>query len=191
MTKRYLLKLAAAIACGALFTTAFAQDKAPANYRAQLDKEVQSAIDRARKADPSIEKFFKDSVGYVVFGRVGKVGFIVAGGHGDGEVFEKGSVVGTASITIATVGLQAGGEEFSEIIFFQNQGALDRFKQNRFEFSAGMSAVILKSGAAKNNNYRDGVAVFAQAHGGVMAELSLGTQKFSFKPDSAPAPAKK
>src|SRR5688572_5040571 len=153
----------------------------PTEYRTQLSKDVQTALNRARKADPTMERFFKDSVGYVVFPRVGKGGFIFAGGHGDGEVVEKGSVVGTASVTIATVGFQIGAQEFSEIIFFQNQAALDRFKQNKFEFTANISAVIVKAGAGKAANYRDGVAVFAEPTAGAMAELAIGTQKFSFK----------
>jgi len=186
MTKRYLLPaLMVVLSCALIPNYASAQDDkkmSPAEYRAQLTKDVQSAITRMRKTDPSMERFFKDSVGYVVFARVGKFGFIFAGGHGDGEVFEKGAMIGTASITIATVGFQVGAQEFSEIIFFQNQAALDNFKQNRFEFTANISAVIVTAGAGKAANYRDGVAVFALPTAGAMAELALGTQKFSFKP---------
>ena len=62
-------------------------------------------------------------------------------------------MIGTASITMATVGLTAGVQEFSEILFFENQAALDRFKQNKFEFTAGVSAVVLTAGGAKTANY--------------------------------------
>ena len=192
MTKPFLaLQLAAALLCALLPGPAVAQDekKSTAEQRQLLGKEAQDTIARYRKVDPSIERFFKESAGYVVFPRIGKIGFIIGGGHGGGEVFEKGKVVGTASITIATVGLQIGAQEFSEIIFFQDQGALDRFKQNKFEFTANVSAVIITAGAGKAANYRDGVAVFAAPTGGVMAEVALGAQKFSFKPE--PAPAKK
>ena len=185
MIRPYLLSLAIALSCALLPNYAAAQDEkkmSPAEYRTQLGKDTQSAMSRMRQADPTMERFFKDSVGYAVFPRVGKLGFIFAGGHGDGEVFEKGSVVGTASVTIATVGFQAGAQEFTEIIFFQNQAALDRFKQNRFEFTANISAVIVKAGAGKAADYREGVAVFAQPTAGAMAELAIGTQKFNFKP---------
>jgi lipid-binding SYLF domain-containing protein len=86
-------------------------------------------------------------------------------------------------MTVASIGLQVGAQEFSEIIFFQDRGALDRFKQNKFEITANVSAVIITAGAAKAANYRDGVAVFAQPTGGAMAEASLGAQKFSFTAD--------
>ena len=190
MKKPYLvLPLAAAFFCALLPATpdALAQpkDQTPAEQRAQLGKDVPETIASYKKADPGLDRFFRDSAGYVVFARIGKAGFIIGGGHGTGEVFEKGRLIGTASLTLATVGLQAGAQEFSEIIFFENQAALDRFKQNKFEFTAGVSAVIVNAGASKGANYRDGVAVFTQPRGGVMAEVALGAQKFSFKPEGA------
>jgi lipid-binding SYLF domain-containing protein len=182
-----ILQIAAALACGALTGTAAAAKKetTPAEYRQQLDKDVQSTIARYRKTEPTLERFFNQSAGYVVYARVGKGGFIFAGGHGDGELIEKGKAVGTASITMASVGLQVGIQEFSEIIFFENAAALDRFKQNKFEFAAGVSAVIVTAGAAKSANYNNGVVVFIHPTAGAMAELSVGGQKFSFKPDGA------
>ena len=166
-----------------------AQEKkaTPAEQRKALHADVQAAIARVKKTDPGVDKFFKDSVAYVVFPRAGKGGFIFVGGHGDGELFEKGKVAGTASLSLGTVGLSIGGQQFTQIIFFQNAQALDRFKQNKFEFTAGVSAVIVKEGAAVAGKYTDGVAVFVQPIKGAMAEAAIGAQKFNFKPDSGAA----
>lgn len=159
---------------------ALAQQKG--SERATLSKDVQQAIAEMRKTEPGIEKFFKNSAGYVVFPRVGKGGFIFAGGHGDGELFEHGKRTGLASVTIVTVGFQVGAQQFSEIIFFQNQAALDRFKQGKFELTAGVSIVLLKAGATNDVNYREGVVVIAHPRAGAMAEAAVGAQKFSYKP---------
>lgn len=177
------LSLALALACAAAAGPSFAQEKqmTPAEQRAQLRKDTGETIAAYRKADPGIARFFKSAAGYAVFPRVGKLGFLLGGGHGAGEVYERGKLIGTASITLATVGLQIGAQEFSQIVFFENQAALDRFKQNKFEFTANVSAVIITTGASDASNYRDGVAVFTQPRGGAMAEAALGTQKFSFK----------
>jgi lipid-binding SYLF domain-containing protein len=189
--------IAAALACAMLSGAAAAQGPAPqkemtpAEHRKEVAKNVNDTIARFKKADPGIERFFKESTGYVVFPRVGKAGFIFAGGHGDGELFEKGKMIGFASITIASVGLTAGIQDYSEIIFFKDQAALDRFKQNKFEFAASASAIILTAGASKDKNYSDGVAAFVHSTAGAMAEAALGTQKFSFKPEGGAAPAKK
>ena len=40
------------------------------------------------------------------------------------------------------------------------------------------------AGGADAADYREGVAVFVKPTGGAMAELSLGTQKFDYKPDA-------
>lgn len=185
MKKRILAtQLALALACVVAPGLPYAQDQktsTPAEQRAQLRKDTPDTIASFRKADPGIERFFKDSAGYAVFPRIGKAGFIVGGGHGAGEVYGKGKLIGTATTTLVTVGLQAGAQEFSEIIFFENDAALDRFKQSNFEFAASASAVIITAGAAKSVKYTNGIAVFAHPRGGAMAEAALGTQKFSYK----------
>jgi len=186
--------LAAALFCALLPASPAqsAEKKEPtaAEQRAQLRKDVQSTIARYKKADPGINRFFKESSGYVVFPNVGKVGFIVGVGDAVGEVYEEGKLIGTASMSFATVGLQAGAQEYSEIIFFEEHAAVDRFKQNKFEFTANASAVIVKAGASKSSNYRDGVAVFTHTKGGAMVEAALGTQKFKFTAPQAAAKKK-
>ena len=194
MTK--VLISALALAFGVLCGPAFAQGGAPepqkemtpAQHRAEVAKNAQAAIARFKKEDPGLDRFFKESAGYAVFPRVGKAGFIFSAGHGDGELFEKGKVVGFASITLASVGLTAGAQDYAEIVFFQNQESLGAFKQGKFEFGANASAVIVKSGVSKDKTWQNGAAVFAMPNGGAMAEASVGTQKFSFKPNE---PAKK
>jgi lipid-binding SYLF domain-containing protein len=188
--KSFAVPFAFVLACAFLPGSVSAQtEKTPEQTRVELHKDVASAIAYYKNADPGIDRFFKKSVGYVVFPKVGKAGLIVGFGHGDGELFEKGRVVGVASISVGTVGLQAGAQEYSEIIFFEDRAALDRFKRNKFEFAADASAVIVKAGASASTNYRNGVAVFTQPSGGAMVEAAVGGQKFSFKAD-AKAPKK-
>ena len=133
------------------------------------------------KTDPSMENLFKHSSGYVIFPNVGKGAAGVGGAAGKGAVYEKGTPVGTAQLVQVTVGAQAGGQAYREIIFFENRDAVDRFMHNKVEFSGQASAIAVKSGASANANYRDGVVVFSQEKGGLMLEASLGGQKFTYK----------
>jgi len=133
------------------------------------------------KADPSMENLFKHSSGYAIFPNIGKGGVGVGGAAGKGAVYEKGTLVGTAQMVQVTVGAQAGGQAYREIIFFENKDAMDRFMQNKVEFSGQVSAVAVKAGASANANYRNGVVVFSQEKGGLMLEASLGGQKFTYK----------
>jgi lipid-binding SYLF domain-containing protein len=135
-----------------------------------------------KKADPSMENLFKNSAGYVIFPNVGKGGVGIGGAAGKGTVYEKGMPIGTAQMLQATVGAQAGGQAYREIIFFENKDALDRFMENKIEFTEQVSAIAVKSGAASDANYRNNVVVFSQEKGGLMLEASLGGQKFTYKP---------
>ena len=87
-----------------------------------------------------------------------------------------------------TVGAQIGGQEFSEIIFFQTPKNVAAFKQGKANLSAQASAVALDQGAAAVARYKNGIAIFTQMKGGLMAEASVGGQKFSFQPYATSAP---
>jgi lipid-binding SYLF domain-containing protein len=132
--------------------------------------------------DPSLRSFLDKSYGYVDFPSVGKGGFIFGGAYGRGEVYRGGELIGYADISQGSVGLQAGGQTFAEVIAFENKEAFDRFTNNRLEPTAQASAVILKSGAAASAKYANGVAIFVKPKSGAMVEASVGGQQFTFTP---------
>ena len=130
--------------------------------------------------DSLMHTLFDNSAGYVIFPNVGKGAAGLGGAAGNGIVFEKGRPVGRANMKQVSVGFQFGGQAYREVIFFETGAALDRFKQNKFEFTARASAVAVTSGAAANVKYADGVMVFTQEKGGLMYEASVGGQKFNY-----------
>jgi Las17-binding protein actin regulator len=145
-------------------------------------KEAQETIAVLKKADPSLSRFFDTAVGYAVFPTVTKGAVGVGGAAGSGVVFEKGNAIGKASLTQATVGAQLGGQTYSEIIFFETAPAFTDFKKGTFALAAQASAVAASAGKSANANYQNGVAVFTVGKGGLMAEASVGGQKFGFEP---------
>jgi lipid-binding SYLF domain-containing protein len=150
--------------------------------RNDLHANVDSTMSRIKALDPSLDKLMRDAYGYVIFPTVTKGGAIVGGSYGRGEVYEQGSMVGFADISQATVGAQLGGQNFSELILFQNKQAMDNFKNGKLKFAANVSAVALKSGAADSAKYTDGVLVFVEPRAGLMVEAAIGGQSFSFQP---------
>jgi len=54
---------------------------------------------------------------------------------------------------------------------------MDRFMQNKVEFSGQVSAIAVKAGASANANYRNGVVVFSQEKVDY-AGASLGDKNF-------------
>ena len=87
-----------------------------------------------------------------------------------------------AKLSQVTIGFQAGGQAYSEIIFFESADAMSDFKKNKVELSAQVSAVAVTAGASADAKYKDGVMVFTMAKGGLMYEASVGGQKFKFDP---------
>lgn len=133
------------------------------------------------KSNPDLTSYFSKAYGYAFFPKITKAGLGIGGAGGEGLVFEKGKVIGKATLMQATFGLQAGGEQYSEVIFFETKDALERFKNGKFKFAGGASAVLLEKGASVDVAYQDGVAVVTDTKGGIMADASLGTQKFKYK----------
>jgi lipid-binding SYLF domain-containing protein len=148
----------------------------------KIIEDASTAKQALLKQDTGLENFFDKSAGYVIFPNVGKGGFIIGGASGNGVVYENGKIIGMADLKKLNIGLQAGGQAIIEVIFFETDKDLAAFKQSDFQFGAEASAVAVKSGIAFNAKYKDGVAVFALPKAGLMADASVGGQKFKFKP---------
>ncbi|GLU43441.1 lipid-binding SYLF domain-containing protein [Allomuricauda sp. NBRC 101325] len=147
----------------------------------KLMEDAKKAKSSLLEAAPNLDGFFDNSAGYVIFPNVGKGGFIIGGASGNGVVYDKGTAIGMADLKKLNIGLQAGGQAIIEVIFFETDVDLERFKKGDFQFAAETSAVALKSGIAFNAKYKDGVAVFALPKAGLMADASVGGQKFGYK----------
>jgi lipid-binding SYLF domain-containing protein len=132
------------------------------------------------KSDPLMKGLFEKASGYVIFPNVGKAGFGVGGAAGNGVVYEHNKMVGMAKLSQLSIGFQAGGQAYREVIFFESKKELERFKDSRFEFSAQASAVAVTEGVSANVKYTNGVMVFTMQKGGLMYEASIGGQKFKF-----------
>lgn len=153
-----------------------------AGWNPREEEHAQQTIRLFQKTDPSLQVFFDRAYGYAVFPDVYKGGILLLGGaRGEGYVYEQGRLIGTSSITQINVGPQLGGQAFAEIIFFRSRSDLEDFKKGNYELSAQASAIVVTAGVATKSEYSDGVAIFALPKSGLMAEASVGGQKFSFK----------
>ena len=91
--------------------------------------------------------FFNNSHGYAVFPSIGKGGLGVGAAHGSGRVYEQGKHVGDVKMNQISVGLQAGGQAFSQIVFLQDKRAFDEFTKGTYEFDATVQAVAITASA--------------------------------------------
>ena len=151
--------------------------------RAQTnDADARAVIAKFKEKKPDLGKFFAHARGYAVFPTVGKGGIGLGGARGKGYVYEGGKLIGRSTLTQVTVGLQLGGQAYSEIVFLEDHDALESFKRGRLKLDGQASAIAITERAALDLGYRNGVAIVTMAKGGLMYEASVGGQKFSFKP---------
>ena len=143
---------------------------------------AQEAIATFKENDPTIQRFFDSSSGYVVIPTVGKAGFGIGGARGKGVLYENGEVTANVTLSQLSFGFQWGGQAYSEFIFFEDATALADFKHGNYELGAQASAVAITAGASADAEFNGGMAIFTQAKGGLMYEASIGGQKFKVEP---------
>jgi lipid-binding SYLF domain-containing protein len=174
------------------FSPTFADD---AKEEAQEDKAAIAAF----MESPVASKFHKSAYGYAVFPTIGKGGFGIGAAHGGGRVYAGGKKTGDVSMTQVSFGLQAGGQAYRQVIYFENKKAFDAFTIGEFEFGAQAEAIALTASAgvsagtegasasanesqSDQSKYFSGMVVFTMGKGGLMYQAALGGQKYSYTP---------
>ena len=171
-------------------------------WAATTPEDCQKAVTNFKSLSSNLASMMGKSYGYAVFPTIGKGGLGIGGAGGSGCVYAGGVQTGTSGMGQVTIGFQAGGQAYSQIILFQNKAAYDKFTTGEFEFGAQATAVALTAAAqaeagtkgsassvgasegksgGKAGNFTNGMAVFTVAKGGLMYEASIGGQKFSYK----------
>ena len=155
------------------------------------------------KANSTAAPYFSSAYGYAVLPTIGKGGVGVGGARGKGQVYAGGDVTGFITMTQLSIGLQLGGQAYSQVIFLQDQRAYDDFTSGNFEFGADASAVAITASAQASagtqgtgasagaggtagvqavTDYQKGMKVFTIAKGGLMYEAAVSGQKYKFTP---------
>lgn len=190
--KRHII-ISALITLGILFTTQCMAGEA------QDFSDTIGVYQQFEKVKP----FFETAYGYAVFPTIGKGGFMIGGAYGKGQVYQNGKATGTATLVKMSIGWQAGGQAYSQMIFFQDKRAYDEFTSGEFAFDAQASAVAItagaqakagtegstasvsagpKTGVQATPGYYRGMVVFIHPIGGLMIEAAIAGQKFNFQP---------
>jgi lipid-binding SYLF domain-containing protein len=166
-----------------------------------LADKYDDTIANFKKAETA-KPYFSSAYAYAVFPIIGKGAIGVGGAAGVGRVYERGKYVGSSTMGQVSVGLQLGGQAYSQIVFLRDKSAFDDFTHEGFEFGADASTVAVTLGAsaqagtsgasasasltAENGKtaakYYKGMAVLTLAKGGLMYQAAIAGQKYTFKP---------
>ena len=152
----------------------------------------------------AVAPYFDTAYGYVVWRRIIRGGFGIGAASGQGQVYLNGKVTGFSRLIDVTIGYQAGGQAYRQIIFFQDKRAYDEFTSGSFQFDASASAVAVTAGVQANAStqgsqasagagsastsalagagYLRGLQVFTMLVGGLMYQATIGGQSYEFTP---------
>lgn len=168
-------------------------------------REVQdysSTIDNFKQSS-DVRPFFDSAYGYAVFPTIGKGGLGVGAAHGKGQVYVEDKVVGFTSLSDVSIGFQAGGQAYSQVVFFEDERAYRDFTSGNFEFGAQASAIAVQAsasaeagsegaqagassggsgGSQATTDYYKGMLVFTIGKGGLMYEAAISGQKYKYTP---------
>lgn len=150
------------------------------NWDPNLENKADETIEEFISCKPKISDFVESAHAYAVFPLIGKGGAGFGGAHGRGIVKKDSTKLGEAKMTQITVGLQWGGQVYSELVFFQDSATFADFKRGELKLAGQASAVAINAGASTNLAYSNGIAIFTKPRGGLMYEASVGGQKFTF-----------
>jgi lipid-binding SYLF domain-containing protein len=151
-------------------------------WKADLIEDSEKALAEMIKDQPKLQSFKDKSYGYAVFPKVTKGAFGVGGAGGKGIVYKDHVPTGESTLSQVTIGFQAGGQQYKEVIFFENAKAYEKFTNKKVKFDGQASAVAITEGGSVDVAFKDGMAVFTHTSGGLMFEASIGGQHFSYKP---------
>jgi lipid-binding SYLF domain-containing protein len=179
--KTVQLKTLQIITAVATLLFAFTANAQVEGWNPELEHESRKALNTILEKRPRLESFKNKAYGYAVFPRITKAAIGIGGAAGNGIVYENHKSVGSAHLKQATVGIQFGGQQYAEVIFFKNEETFKKFTNGKLKFDAQASAVLLKAGAAIDAAYQDGVAIFTATKGGFMYEASVGGQHFKYE----------
>ena len=190
MKKIYVsfLKVPICLLC-AVIMMCLSQPSAFADSSAEIDKEVELALERLYASTPAAQELSTISKGILIFPDVIKAGLIVGGQDGEGALLVNGETEGYYNTVAASYGLQAGAQSFGYAMFLMTDEALQYLHNSAgWEIGVGPTVVLVDKGAAKTlttSTAKESIYAFIFAQEGLMAGLGLqGSKITKIDPDN-------
>ncbi len=154
-----------------------------AKSAAEIDAEVNAALETFKKETGAAEELLAKSDGVLVFPKVIKAGLGIGGEYGEGALRIDGKTVDYYSTAAASIGLQIGAQSKTVIILFLQQAALDKFRASSgWEAGVDGSVAVVQVGAGGSldtTNIKDPIIGFVLDQKGLMANITLEGAKMT------------
>lgn len=162
-----------------LFTTS-AMAKSTAK---ELDHDANMAINQFIDETPGGDPFLVKAKAFLVFPEIKEGGFFIGGKYGEGVLRHKRKTLGYYEIMTASVGFQMGVQEYSLIIAFTTDEALDKFLRDDDEWDHDIDGKIVASEwnskvELDDVEFEDEIVAFIFNSKGFMGSFTMEGTKF-------------
>ncbi len=166
-----------------VLATALNSGNALAASTSEIDQNATQALTTQYQNTPGAQALADKARGILIFPRIVKAGFIVAGQYGDGALREGDQTVGYFRSVAASVGYQAGAQAFGYVLFFMDNASLRYLdKSDGWELGTGPTLVVLDKGFGRNlstTTLQRGVYAFIFNQSGLMAGVGIQGSKIT------------
>jgi lipid-binding SYLF domain-containing protein len=149
----------------------------------EIDRSATQSLTSLYKHTPGAKELADKAVAVLVFPKIVKGGFIIAGQFGDGALRKNGKSVAYYRSLAASYGFQAGVQAFGYVLFFMDDASLQNLENSEgWELGVGPSLVVLDSGFGKNvstTTMQKGVYAFIFDQTGLMGGLGIQGTKIT------------
>lgn len=150
---------------------------------AELASEANASLQQLYASVPAAKALGTSANAILVFPKVTKAGLGVGGQFGEGALLQKGKAVAYYNTGGASIGLQAGAQQYGYALFFMNAKALGQLdKADGFEVGVGPTVVVVDEGMAKTmttTTAKDDVYAFIFGQKGLMAGIGIQGNKIT------------
>jgi lipid-binding SYLF domain-containing protein len=154
-----------------------------AESKTALEQSSRQALSALVKENPSADALNDKAIAVLVFPKVTKAGLIVGGQYGEGVLWRDGKAAGFYNTAGASVGFQAGAQEFGYALFFMKDSALKALDTAQgFEVGVGPSIVVMDKGMAVSRTtttLQNDIYAFIFDQRGLMAGLGIQGNKIT------------
>ena len=148
-----------------------------------INRDAELVLQTLFEIDPDTISIYKNAPATLIIPRITKAGFVLGGAYGEGVLRINEAPVDYYSLASASYGFQIGAQQYSNIIFFMTEEALQNFRvKDGWELGADAEVVFRDRGysigvSSKTISKPVYALVFDQK--GLLAGTSLVGAKFS------------
>jgi lipid-binding SYLF domain-containing protein len=152
--------------------------------RPDLEQQARDAYKTLIATTPKAADLRSRATAVLVFPSIIKAGLLVGGQEGNGVLFDpNGKVLGYYNLTAVSYGLQAGAQDFSQVMFLMTPAALNYVNSSDgWSVGVGPSVVVMDQGMANSmttTTIQSDVYAFIFGQSGLMAGMGVQGQKIT------------